>query len=129
MSPAPSFPSRARTLPTAVAAAIGGSLAWWHWRSPWFAALAVLTVVLLVLAVGWPRGYAPVYRVLDRGVQTFLQGVTWLLLGVVFLLVFVPGRLWLALRRHDPLARRSGASTWREFRPRKDPASHFRAQF
>jgi hypothetical protein len=126
-------PPRARTILTATAAAIGGTVAWWHWRSPWAAALACLTGALLVVALVAPRAYAPVYRGLDRIVRGLLQAFTWVVLGLVFALVFVPGRIVLTLRRHDPLHRRPDpacASYWHDVtRAARDTAAHFRAQF
>jgi len=126
MPPRP-LPSRLRLTLTAMSAAVGGVLAWHHWRGPWLATLAILTGALLLLALVWPRGYAPVFRVLDGAVHFLLQAITWLLLGAVFLVVFVPGRLVLAVRGRDPLESRT--SGWRETRKPSDIARHFRAQF
>lgn len=128
----PNPPSRARILLTATSAAVGGLLAWWHWRGPALAALAITTGALLLLAVFAPRAYAPVFRVLDLIVHGILQTITWTLLGLVFVIVFIPGHLVLALRRSDPLDRRpttKRTTAWHEVRPSIDAAKHFRAQF
>jgi len=126
-------PPRTRTILTAAAAAIGGAVAWWHWRAPWATALALVTSSLLLVAVFAPRAYAPVYRVLDGIVRGLLQAITWLILGLVFALVFIPGRLVLLLRRRDPLQRSpdpSCATYWSEVaKTTRDSAAHFRAQF
>jgi multidrug efflux pump subunit AcrB len=118
---------------TAASAAIGGALAWWHWRGPWLAAVAILTTTLLTIAVLLPRVYAPVFAFLDGLMRKLLQAFTWLILGCVFLLVFVPGRLVLALRRQDPLARRpepARATYWHDIaRTTRDTAAQFRTQY
>jgi hypothetical protein len=134
MSAAPQPPRRSKVLLTAACAAVGGTLAWWHWRGPWLAGLAVLTGSLLIIAIFLPRLYAPVFAVLDGLVRVLLQAITWFILGVVFLLIFVPGRLLLALRRRDPLARRpdpAAATYWHiATRPKSDDAAtRFRAQY
>jgi hypothetical protein len=123
---------RIRMILTAAAAAIGGAVAWWHWRAPWTAALALVTSAQLLIAIAAPRAYAPIYRVLDGLVRGVLQAITWLLLGFVFAFVFVPGRIILALRGRDPLARRPDPALvtyWQDSRRPGDAAKHFRAQF
>lgn len=124
-------PSRARLLFTATCAAVGGALAWWHWRGLPLAILANITSALWLVAIFLPRAYLPVFRVLDGLVQGVLQAITWGLLGLVFVLVFVPGRLVLALRRSDPLDRHTSGRTsaWHDVPPRADSVKHFRAQY
>ncbi len=127
-------PSRLRVLLTAAGAAIGGAVAGWHWRTPAAITLAILTGALLLLALFLPRVYAPVFRVLDGIVQALLQAVTWVLLGIVFALVFIPGRLVLRLRGRDPLDRartnrKPRPTAWHAPSPTRDPAERFRAQF
>jgi hypothetical protein len=133
VKPAPKSTLPARLILTAAATAIGGAVAWWHWRGAWTAMLAIVTGALLILAVAAPRAYLPVFRVLEGVVRGLLQSFTWLVLGLVFGLVFIPGRVVLALRRRDPLGRRpdpSRASYWQSVaRSTKSAVAHFRAQF
>ena len=128
----PALP-RARVILTAGAGAIGGAVAWWRWGGPWLAGLAIGTAVLLLLAIAMPRAYAPVFALLDGIVRTALQAFTWLVLGIVFVVVFIPGRVVLALRCHDPLQRRPDAkvpSYWCLVEKKTDdPAQRFRTQF
>lgn len=67
------------------------------------AILAALSAFVLVSAAVLPR----VFDAFERGVGRFAHGVgtaiTWILLTPFFYLVFVPGRLFLALRGKDPL--------------------------
>lgn len=118
---------------TAAAGAVGGTSAWWRWGGPELAALAILTGVLLVLALAVPRAYAPVFAALDGMVRAALQGLTWVVLGLGFLLVFVPGRALLAWRRRDPLARRpdpAATTYWNDVpTQRPDPERRFRTQY
>lgn len=51
-------------------------------------------------------------------------GLAWVLLTPAYLLLFVPGRLWLAWRRRDPLdrmARPDAPSRWVAREPDADP--------
>lgn len=117
---------------TAACAAAGGALAWWHWRGPWFAALALVLASLLVLAIVLPRAYAPVFAVLDGLVRLILQAITWTLLALVFAVVFIPGRVLLALLRRDPLDQHGGATqttAWHAVRITRKPDARFRTQY
>lgn len=118
---------------SAASATAGGTILWRHTGAPAFAALAIVMGVVFVATLTAPRVVAPVFRVLDGAVRGLLQAITWLLLGTIFFLVFVPGRLVLFLRRRDPLERRPDArreSYWHEVAPSpRDPAAHFRRQF
>lgn len=91
--------------------ACAGTLALWVWRGGLFpAALAGLAASLALLAWTSPTRYAPVQRVLDRGVHLLLTAFTWLLLGLVYLLVFTPLRFWRQLTGKDPLERKFNPS-------------------
>ncbi len=79
--------------------------------------MAGLAAALALLAWTRPARYAPVQRVLDRGVHLLLTALTWLLLGVVFLLVFTPLRAVRALTGSDPLQRRFDRATTTYLRP------------
>jgi hypothetical protein len=82
------------------------TLGLWLWRRGQLpAAFAGLAAALALLAWASPPRYAPVQRALDRGVHLFLTGVTWLLLGLVWLLVLTPLRAFRALTGQDKLAR------------------------
>lgn len=68
---------------------------------------AGFTGTLALLAWLMPRAYAPVQWSLDRVLHLALTAFTWLLLGLLYLLVFTPLRLWRALFGRDPLQRQS----------------------
>jgi len=86
--------------------ACGVTLALWAWRGGLLpAAFAGFAAALAVLAWTSPARYAPVQRVLDRGVHLVLAALTWLVLGVVWLLVFTPLRAVRSLTGSDPLRR------------------------
>ena len=86
--------------------ACGVTLGLWYWRGGLLpAAVAGFAAALALLAWTSPARYAPVQRVLDRGVQLVLTALTWLILGVVWLLVFTPLRALRALTGNDPLRR------------------------
>ena len=125
-------PSRLRPILTAAAAVAGALLAWWRFGGPWFAALAVLAGLLLALAVFRPRAGAAVFTVLERFTHVLLQSLTVLLLGVVFVLIFIPARLVLAIWRRDPLERRpdpAQSTYWRDPTRPGDAGRQFRTQF
>lgn len=127
-----SQPPRWRVLLTAASAAVGASFLWLHWGGPWLLALVVATVALFILALAAPSAYAPVHRALDGIVQALLQGFTWLVLGLVFVLMFAPGRLILLIRGRRLLSRnfRAGAqSYWQPIRPAADPSRRFTSQW
>lgn len=107
--------SRARLQATLACA---GTLALWAWRGGLLpAALAGLAAALALLAWTSPARYAPVQRALDRGVHLLLIALTWLLLGLVYLLVFTPLRAVRALTGSDPLQRRFDRSATTYLRP------------
>lgn len=98
--------------------ACAGTLALWAWRGGLLpAALAGLAAALALLAWISPVRYAPVQRALDRGVHLLLTALTWLLLGLVYLLVFTPLRAMRALTGSDPLHRRFDRSATSYLRP------------
>jgi len=85
-----------------------GACALFAWRGGVGPAIATgVTGTLALLAWFIPHGYAPVQLCLDRVLHFVLAAFTWVLLGLFYLLVFVPLRLWRGLIRHDPLRRRS----------------------
>ncbi len=90
----------------------------------------VATVLLAVLALVAPRLYAPVQWALEGFGRAVARGVTWVVLGLLFVGVFIPGRLLLALRRKDPLQLRRPAvdSYWELPRPSRG-AESFDRQF
>ncbi len=69
-----------------------------------------------------PRAYRVIERfqsILGRAVGS---GITLILLGVIFALCFVPGRLVLVLRRKDPLRRKSSGPDENLWITRADPS-------
>jgi hypothetical protein len=96
--------SRAR-LQATLAAVI--ALGLWLWLRGLFAT-CVLLVAASIAVLAWlaPRAHAPVQRVLDRAAHGLAVGVSWALLAVVYVGMFVPMRAWRALTGHDPLGLR-----------------------
>ena len=95
-----------------------GTLVLWAWRGGLVpAALAGIAAALALLAWISPARYAPVQHALDRGVHLLLTALTWLLLGLVFLLVFTPLRAVRALTGSDPLQRRFDRAATTYLRP------------
>ncbi|HWA25025.1 MAG TPA: hypothetical protein VG734_05065 [Lacunisphaera sp.] len=96
--------SRARLQATCASA---GTLVLWYWRGGIVpAALAGVMAALALVAWTSPARYAPIQRVLDRGVHLLLAGLTWVLLGVIWLVVFTPWRFLRSLTGTDPLRRK-----------------------
>ena len=107
-----------------------GTLAIWYWRGgvgP--AALAGLAATLALVAWVSPPLYAPVQRALDRGVRLILAALTWLILGVVWLLVFTPLRAFRSLTGRDPLRRTFDRTAESYLLPPAGGASRFDRQF
>jgi hypothetical protein len=104
---------------------------WLRWGTSWSLGILALATLLLVLALFAPRTYAPIQAILTRLGHTVAVALAWLLLGLVFLAIFVPGRLLLALRRRDPLQRRPNPARttyWEPLSPATDP-DRFKRQY
>jgi hypothetical protein len=104
---------------------------WYRWRHRWSLALLILAAVMFVVALLWPRAWAPIQAGLDRAARGVTAVVTWILLGAVFVVCFLPGRLLLALLRRDPLHRAwepARSSYWEPLPPTHD-AGRFRRQY
>jgi hypothetical protein len=83
-----------------------GTLALWSWRGGVVpATFATVAASLALIAWSSPARYAPVQRTLDRFIHFLLMSLTWLLLGLVYLLVFTPLRAFRALTGSDKLDR------------------------
>ena len=123
--------SRCRSL-GGTALAVGVTAFGWHrWHSPASLALLVVAAVMFALALLWPRAWAPIQAVLDRTARGITTVVTWILLGAVFVVCFLPGRLFLVLLRRDPLRRAwepARPSYWEPL-PRNRDAERFRRQY
>ena len=107
------------------------ALGWQRWHRRWSLALVILAAAMFVLALVWPLAWAPVQAALDRAARGAATAMSWILLGAVFLVCFVPGRLVLVLLRRDPLHRAwqpARPSYWEPL-PRADAAGRFRRQF
>lgn len=107
------------------------ALGWLRWRTPWSLWLLILATALLALAVLAPRVFAPIQAVLERFGRLVAAAFTWLLLGAIFLLIFVPARLLLFILRRDPLQRKPDprrTTYWEPLPPSTGP-SHFRRQY
>jgi hypothetical protein len=98
--------------------ACAGAFSFFCWRGgPVLATAAGITASLALLAWFSPSGYAPVQRTLDRIVHAALTALTWILLGVVYLLLFTPIRLCRAMTGNDPLQRRADSTANTYLRP------------
>lgn len=131
MTPPAPIPSRWRSVPPALFAAVAAAF-WWR-RAPSVGTLALVTVTaaLLLTAVIFPRVYAPVQAAFEWLGSLLARALTLVLLGLVFVVVFVPGRLVLAVARRDPLHRRPdpGRTTFWEPSDSQAGADRFRHQF
>lgn len=117
-------------LGTASAATLTGCL-WLRLHTGWSLGFFVFALALFTLALGAPRLFAPVQTALDRFGHAIATVLTVLLLGLLFVLVFVPGRIVLVLLRRDPLHRRpdpARASYWEPLSP-TGPAERFGRQY
>lgn len=77
-----------------------------------------------------PPHFAPIQRALDRALHAVLAGLTWLLLGLIYLGLFTPLRAWRALVRRDALQLRRDPAATTYFRPLPPPPpGHFDRQF
>jgi hypothetical protein len=104
---------------------------WCRWPRPWSLALLILAAMMFVVALLWPRAWAPIQAAFDHAARGVTAVVTWILLGAVFAVCFLPGRLLLALLRRDPLHRAwqpARPSYW-ESLPRPKGAERFRRQY
>jgi hypothetical protein len=114
----------------ATAACAGGLLLWWRFGGSYLVAIAILFAILAVLAWLAPDRYAPVQRVLDWITRMLVAGVSWLLLGLLYLGLFTPLRGWRALTRRDPLQLKADPSVTTYFRPLPPAtAGRFKRQF
>ena len=110
--------------------AVAGTLAIWWWRrGPVPAALAGVAAALALVAWVSPRHYAPVQRALDHVVHLVLAGLTWLLLGLVYFLVFTPLRIIRDLTGRDPLKRKLEPARASYLEPLPPGPSKFDRQF
>jgi len=92
------------------------ALIWWLWQSPAAAVVAAIALAVAALALASPLG---AYRGLDVALGHFAHwvgtAVTWLLLPVLYLVVFLPVGVLLRLRRRLRLTRKPDpalASYW-----------------
>ena len=90
----------------------------WRTETGWALGLAVVMGILLVVALVWPAGYAPVSRSLDRLQRRTVRAFSWFILGVVFAAIFVPGRVIIWLLGRARLRRRQKRDTyWDPYQP------------
>jgi hypothetical protein len=110
----------------AAAAAIG---LLWRPRLGWI--VGGVAVAVTLLAVAWPAAYARLATLLERFGHGVGLVVTWLLLPLLYLLLFLPLGLVLRARRRLRLTRRPDprlASYWRPAAEAR-PAEAYRKQF
>lgn len=99
MTPPPrSGINQRRTVFRAAGMWLGASALAWRVGSWWAWSLFALTGLLLILSVLWPIGYAPIARKLTWLEERTQQAFSWFLLGLIFVLIFIPGR-WIGILR------------------------------
>lgn len=122
-----------RSLAGTACAAVVFALAVHHERTPARLMLLGAATGAFLVALVVPRAWRPVEALVDRAVRMLLAGITYLLLGVVFAVVFVPARAVMALRGADPLRRRfepGRASYWEPFQEgAADDPARFEREF
>lgn len=115
----------AASLRSRLGTALGAALAaagWWHWRSAWSLGLLAAAVGLFFLALAAPRRFAPVQRGFDALGRGVAAAFTWVVLALLYLFIFTPGRLFLLLLRRDPLQRRPDSRRTSYWEPLPPPA-------
>jgi hypothetical protein len=120
-----------RSIAGLTAAVCFAGLGWMRWHARWNVALLSAAALMLLLAMAAPRIWEPIQATVDRAVRALMAIVTWLLLGVVFIFCFVPGRLILLALRRDPLRRAPDPALGTYWEPMPGPrgAGRFRRQF
>ena len=90
----------------------------------------VISVSLMVPAVGWPRVLEPFYRLWMAAGHILGWVNSRIVLGIVYFLVFTPVGLMMRLLGKDPMRLRfdSNAKTYRIRRTTR-PSSHMKQQF
>lgn len=107
---------------------VGAGILFWKTGALWAVVLTFATGGLLALAVALPRTYAPVSGGLDRIQQAGLRAITWVLLAVVFVAIFIPGRLLFRRGRAGKFGRNGRTDTYWET-PRALTKSSFDQQY
>jgi hypothetical protein len=108
---------------------LGALLFFWRSRSGWAELLLCAVSGLLLVAVFAPTFYEPFDRRLQRLQVLLTLAVSWVLLGLVFALIFIPGRLCFGLPRRSAVLRHGSLDTfWRDSRKTSD-AKSFRQQY
>lgn len=116
-------------------AAVSAAFAGWAWyagRTTLATVLALAAAVFLALALAAPRALALPNRAWYRVGVALNAVVSPIVLGAMFVLMFVPIALAMRIAGRDPLSRRfdrSAATYWIERRPPGPPPESFRQQF
>jgi hypothetical protein len=120
LTPVSKFPDRKPRLQATVAAIL--ALGLWLWlRGPLPAVVAIVVSSLAGLAWLAPSAYAPVHRGIECLAHATAMAVSWLLLGLVYLGIFVPLRLWRAATRNDALGFRRDPCATTYLKPLSPP--------
>jgi|GEM_PF-3648021 len=110
----------------------GAALAWLHWGTPALAFLTLIATALCLTALFWPKAYAPVSRLLDGLLHALLSGLSWFMMALVFMLIFVPGKLLLIIRNKHGIERKldaSSSSYWQKVPKACQSRERFLTQF
>jgi hypothetical protein len=131
MQNSPLHPRNWRSIGGTALAVVVTAAAWYRWHGQWRLGAFLLAASLFGLALARPRTLAPIQALLDRLSHGLAAVVTWLLLGAVFAVCFIPGRLVLVVLRRDPMRRSrdpARVSYWEPLQCPRDP-ERFRRQF
>lgn len=100
---------------------VGSGLLVWRIGAGWTWVLLGVAA-LLAVGVGASASFARAFvRVLVRLEVALVQGVSWILLGIVFVVLFVPGRMVLYLAGDSRFGRRTRDTFWSQ--PKSRPPS------
>lgn len=104
---------------------------WLRWSTHWSLGLFAASAILLLLAIGAPRAFAPIQRVFESFGRLVATSFTWLVLSFLFVGIFLPGRILLLVLRRDPLRLRPDPRRTTYWEPLPPPAgpTHFRRQY
>lgn len=91
----------------------GSALLAWHVGAVWAWGLLSVSIILLLTVLASPTVAQGTARFFARVESGLARTVTWLLLGLVFVCLFVPGRLLLWLTGDSRFGRKPRATYWR----------------
>lgn len=122
-------PSNSRMRTQATVAAAVSTLIYWRVGGTGPLMLALTLGGLAVLAWAVPAGYRPVFILLDRVIQILVQGVSWVLLALVYFGIFTPFRILFGILGKNRLGKAAAAEVTALCPMNASQAEHFRRQY